>query len=261
MSSPQTKNEAAVFASIAAENGAYGLTNGKGLTDPEEGVVYTERNANDWARDWAAARARAGAVGPPDSIGPFGLLCFGMTTCMLMFVTTTWASPAFIPMVIAYALMYGGLGQLLAGILEIIKGNTFAGTAFSSYGCFWLGFAVIEYISIVDKSYGINIVGGFPGATGPNFTGKSLWFGLWGILTSGFFVVTLRKNGCLQTIFGTLLVTFFLLAGSSYQPLCGQAAGYIGFFCGSSAIYAALAMLYKSELGWILPGMRSCNYI
>lgn len=37
-----------------------------------------------------------------------------------------------------------------------------------------------------------------PGQVAPNFTGKSLWFGLWGILTSGFFVVTLRKNGCLQ---------------------------------------------------------------
>lgn len=64
--------------------GIYGLTGGNGLPDVEGGATrFSERNANDWARDWAAARARAGAVGPPDSIGPFGLLCFGMTTCMV----------------------------------------------------------------------------------------------------------------------------------------------------------------------------------
>ncbi|KAL6754425.1 hypothetical protein V8C86DRAFT_355095 [Haematococcus lacustris] len=37
----------------------------------------------------ALAPRPSGVRGNP---GPFGLLCFGMTTCMLMFVTTTWSS-------------------------------------------------------------------------------------------------------------------------------------------------------------------------
>jgi hypothetical protein len=114
-----------------------------------------------------------------------------------------------------------------------------------------------------------------PSVAAVALTGDTLWCGLWGVLTSGFFVVTLNKNGCLQvsaewdwmlhisckfvwaqepdniaplylqTIFGTLLVTFFLLAGANYSENCHYAAGYIGCFCGASAIYTALAELYK----------------
>jgi succinate-acetate transporter protein len=49
----------------------------------------------------------------------------------------------------------------------------------------------------------------------------------------------------LQTIFFTLAVTFFLLCGGNYSTQCKTAAGYVGFFCGSSAIYTAIAELYQ----------------
>jgi uncharacterized protein len=65
----------------------------------------------------------------------------------------------------------------------------------------------------------------------------------------------------LQFIFGTLFVTFYLLAGANYNHNCKLAAGYIGFFCGASAIYAALAMLYQDELGYTLPGLKPTHYI
>lgn len=78
---------------------------------------------------------------------------------------------------------------------------------------------------------------------------------------AGFFVVTLRKNGCLQTIFSTLVITFALISAGVTNSNCAWASGYFGFFCGSSAIYAAFAMLYKLELGWVLPGMRATHYI
>ncbi len=84
-------------------------------------------------------------------------------------------------------------------------------------------------------------------------TGDTLWCGLWGFLTLFFFVVTLRKNGCMQTIFASLFVTFFLLCGANYSEKCKQAAGYVGFFCGSSAIYAAIAMLYQVRTTQRLP--------
>ncbi|KAL6747486.1 GPR1/FUN34/yaaH family-domain-containing protein [Haematococcus lacustris] len=191
----------------------------------------------------------AGVRGNP---GPFGLLCFGMTTCMLMFVTTTWSSAGFIPVVMSYAMFFGGAGQLIAGILELIKGNTFAGTAFSSYGCFWMGWFLFNYFAVSKIT---------PSVLAVALTGDTLWCGLWGVLTFLFYIVTLRKNGCLQTIFLTLWITFFLLAGGNYSARCKEAAGYVGFFCGSSAIYAAIAMLYQDELGWTLPGMRPTNFI
>ncbi|EFJ47526.1 hypothetical protein VOLCADRAFT_105087 [Volvox carteri f. nagariensis] len=174
--------------------------------------------------------------------GPFGLLCFGMTTC--------WAESSFLPTVMCYAMFYGGFGQFVAGVLELIKGNTFGGTAFASYGAFWMGWFLLELLM---KQY--------PSVYKTALTGKTLWCGLWAFLTAGFFVVTLRKNGCLMTIFSTLVITFSLLAGGVWNENCELAAGYFGFFCGASAIYAAFAFLYKIELGIVLPGARPVAYI
>lgn len=182
--------------------------------------------------------------------GPFGLLCFGMTTCMLMFITTGWAESVFLPTVFCYAAFYGGLGQFIAGILELIKGNTFAGTAFASYGCFWMGWYLLEYLTKTTPS-------AYPVA----MTGKTLWCILWACLTGMFFVVTLRKNTGLQLVFSTLTCCFLLLSGGVHNKSANTAAGYVGFFCGATAIYTAFGELYHEELGFMLPGIRPCNYI
>ncbi|KAJ9518848.1 hypothetical protein QJQ45_026107 [Haematococcus lacustris] len=183
--------------------------------------------------------------------GPFGLLCFGMTTCMLMFTTTKWSPGGFLPVVVAYAAFFGGAGQLIAGILELIRGATFAGTAFSCYGCFWLGWFLWKLLETQKTVAPVVLVG---------LTGDTLWCCLWAVFTACFFVVTLRKNTCLQVVFSTLTLTFILLAGANYSDACKLAAGYVGFFCGSSAIYAAIAMLYQEELGWALPGLHPTSY-
>ena len=72
----------------------------------------------------------------------------------------------------------------------MIKGNTFGGTAFASYGAFWMGWFLLEYLTWTDKALYAGVQ-----------SGKSLWCGLWAVLTFGFFIVTCRKNGCLMTIF------------------------------------------------------------
>ncbi|KAG1677967.1 hypothetical protein FOA52_001385 [Chlamydomonas sp. UWO 241] len=95
--------------------------------------------------------------------GPVGLLAFGMTTVMLMFIETSWSDKLFLPTVIAYAAFYGGLGQFVAGLLELLKGNTFAGTAFISYGAFWMGWFMLEFLSKIDHSLPVSL------------TGKTLW--------------------------------------------------------------------------------------
>ncbi|GLC33073.1 hypothetical protein PLESTB_000373400 [Pleodorina starrii] len=161
-----------------------------------------------------------------------------------------WAEQHFLPTVICYALFYGGFGQFVAGVLELIKGNTFGGTAFSSYGAFWMGWFLLEFLMKEHPAL-------YPTAV----TGKTLWCGLWGFLTLAFFVVTLRKNVCLMTVFSSLVLTFWLLAGGVWNARCNQAAGYIGFFCGSSAIYTAFAFLYKIELGITLPGVAPVAFI
>ncbi|KAG1676088.1 hypothetical protein FOA52_014954 [Chlamydomonas sp. UWO 241] len=211
-----------------------------------DGHAPTHRDDHADHVEHSAALRPSGVRGNP---GPLGLLCFGMTTVMLMFIETSWSDKAFMPTVIAYAAFYGGLGQFVAGILELIKGNTFAGTAFASYGCFWMGWFLLEFLSTIDP--------GMPFST----TGKTLWLALWGVLTAGFFVVTLRKNFGLMCIFSSLTVTFFLLAGGVHSPEAKTAGGYVGFACGLSAIYTALAMLYQDELGIRLPGIAPVHFI
>jgi hypothetical protein len=91
--------------------------------------------------------------------------------------------------------------------------------------------------------------------------GETLIMVLWGIFTTLFFVPTLRKNTCLMFVFGSLSLTFFLLAGGQWSKPCLKAAGYVGFVCGSSAIYTAFAEIWQESLGFNMPGLRPVRFI
>ena len=71
---------------------------------------------------------------------PLGLAAFALTTFFLSFVNAGLVPASVEPVVFGLALAYGGGAQLLAGMWEFAKGNTFGATAFSSYGAFWLSF-------------------------------------------------------------------------------------------------------------------------
>jgi succinate-acetate transporter protein len=76
-------------------------------------------------------------IGDP---GPLGLAGFAMTTFVLSIFNTNILSPKYEATVFGLALFYGGGAQLLAGMWEFRKGNTFGALAFSSFGAFWLAF-------------------------------------------------------------------------------------------------------------------------
>ncbi|KAI8470890.1 MAG: GPR1/FUN34/yaaH family-domain-containing protein [Monoraphidium minutum] len=191
------------------------------------------------------------AIGNP---APLGLLAFGVTTFFLMSVDTLWSSKVFAAQVIGYAYAYGGFAQMVAGVLELLKGNTFAGTAFFSYGSFWISWAFFQTMTRLHGDMGFTPDAGFK-------VGQCILLATWGCFTLGFFVPTLRKNGCLMTVFGSLTVTFWLLAGGVWSPAANQAAGYVGAFCGLSAIYTAFAELYEESLGLRLPGLKPMRLI
>jgi succinate-acetate transporter protein len=182
-------------------------------------------------------------IGDPS---PLGLLCFGITTCLLMFEVTGWSESSFNIVVMAFAVCYGGIVQMVAGIFEFLKGNTFAGTAFLTYGAFWMSYFVTSFLEKTNPS---TFSGSFS-------VGKTLYLCLWGVLSFGLFIPTLRKNVCLMFTFGTLTATFFLLAGGVWNGHVHIAAGYLGFVCGCSALYTAFAILYQETLGIKVPGMQ-----
>jgi uncharacterized protein len=181
---------------------------------------------------------------------PLGLLAFGMTTLMLMFVETGWAENDFQYVVAGYAMFFGGVGQMLVAILEILKGSSFSFAVFFSYGAFWLGWAFL----LVERSKDYSTFGD---AAYP--TGMTLFFIQWGVLSTCFFVLTLRKNICLIVVFALLSSTFFLLAAATATKSLAvkMAGGYIGFFTAVGALYTGVAELINDEWGrHVLPGLR-----
>jgi hypothetical protein len=145
---------------------------------------------------------------PTDHIadpGPLGLAGFAMTTFVLSCVNAGLVAKAIEPVVLPLALFYGGLVQLLAGMWEFRKANTFSALAFSSYGASWLSFAA--YVKFV--------VPGLPAPAAASATG--LFLLAWTIFTAYMAVASLRVSGAVAAVLVALLATFLLLTIGAYS--------------------------------------------
>ena len=179
---------------------------------------------------------------------PLGLLGFGMTTVLLNLHNAGFY--AMNSMILAMGLFYGGLAQVIAGLMEWRKGNTFAATAFISYGFFWISLVTLLLL----PKWGL--------ATAADETSMAAYLAIWGVFTGCMFVATLRLHRAGQVIFGTLTLLFFLLAYGDFtgaSPAFRHATGYEGIVCGLSAMYAAVAQVINESFGrTILPlGVRA----
>lgn len=162
---------------------------------------------------------------------PLGLIAFGMTTVLLNLHNAGFFGLG--SMILAMGIFYGGLAQIIAGIEEWKKNNTFGATAFTSYGLFWM---TLVALLILPKL-------GLADAT--DKTAMAAYLFMWGLFTAVMFIGTLKANRALQFVFATLAILFFLLA---LGDITGNAtitmiAGYEGIICGFSAIYAGLAQV------------------
>ncbi len=180
---------------------------------------------------------------------PLGLCGFALTTFVLSTINAGWFPlTTSVGVVVALALAYGGLAQLLAGMWEFKAGNTFGATAFSSYGAFWLSFAALFIPGIVPKPEAFS-------------TGLGIYLLGWGIFTFLMFLATFRRSVALMVVFGLLTLTYVVLAigafaGSSGLNILG---GYLGILTALAAWYTALAdILASGKAIFNLPlGVRS----
>lgn len=168
---------------------------------------------------------------------PLGLMGFGMTTILLNI-----HNAGFFPisaMILAMGLAYGGAAQIIAGIMEFKKGNSFGVTAFTSYGLFWISLVLL----LILPSLGVST------PTPPEYMAWYLL--LWGIFTGFMFFGTLKTNRVLQFVFASLTLLFFLLAARDFtgSALIGVIAGWEGIICGSSAVYLAMAEVINEQSG------------
>jgi succinate-acetate transporter protein len=165
---------------------------------------------------------------------PLGLMGFGMTTVLLNFHNAGFYEMN--SMILAMGICYGGVAQVIAGMMEWKKNNTFAATAFISYGFFWLSLVTLI---VLPK---LNLV------AAPDESAMAAYLAMWGLFTGVLFIGTLRLNRALQVVFGTLTVLFFLLAAGDLTgagPGFKHFTGFEGLICGFSAIYAGLAQVHN----------------
>jgi uncharacterized protein len=178
------------------------------------------------------------ATGNP---APLGLLGFGMTTVLLNLHNAGFYEIN--SMILAMGIFYGGAAQIIAGIMEWKKGNTFATTAFISYGLFWLTLVALLVLPKI----------GWGAAS--NETSMAAYLAMWGLFTAVMFIGTLRLNRALQFVFATLTILFFLLAIGDFTaagPGFKHFTGYEGIVCGFSAIYTGLAQVLNELSGKVV---------
>lgn len=172
---------------------------------------------------------------------PLGLLGFGLTTVLLNLHNAGFFEIN--SMILAMGVCYGGIAQIIAGTMEWRKGNTFATTAFTSYGLFWLSLVAL----LVFPKLGWT--------TAPDDTAMAAYLAMWGLFTLVMFVGTLRINRALQIVFASLTLLFFLLALGDYTHASAgfkQMTGYEGVFCGFTAVYTGLAQVLNELYGRVV---------
>jgi succinate-acetate transporter protein len=165
-----------------------------------------------------------------------GLMAFGATTVLLSLNNLNLVTAT---LTFSYAIFYGGIAQIIMGLLDFKRGNFFGATAFTSYGVFWLGFGfymVLNWLGIVSAG-----------------TGElAAWMAMWGLFTLYMAIGSLKLDTrALTVVLSTLTITFFLLAGAfaSGSTILLRIAGAAGVFTGFSAIYTSAGITLNSLYG------------
>ena len=176
---------------------------------------------------------------------PLGLLGFGLTTVLLNLHNAGLFELN--AMILAMGLAYGGLAQVIVGIMEFKNGNTFGMTAFLTYGLFWWSLVALVLLP------GVSFLGNVVAA---NSTAMATYFFMWGLFTLAMFFGTLKANRALQFVFGSLFILFFMLTASRLtgNAMLLQITGIEGIICGGSAVYLGLAeVLNEAHNKTVLP--------
>ena len=165
---------------------------------------------------------------------PLGLTGFGLTTILLNIHNAGFYELNV--MIMGMGVFVGGIAQLLAGIMEYKRGNTFGALAFVAYASFWLSLVFIWAMPSA----------GLPAADPASM---GCYLAIWGVFTFGLFIATLKGKTIGKLVFGSLTVLFGLLALANFtgSHAIHTLAGYEGIFCGGFAVYEALAIVINEK--------------
>jgi succinate-acetate transporter protein len=170
--------------------------------------------------------------------GALGLAGFGLNTILLQ-IFNLGLIDSTLPIV--YGLFWGGIAQIIAGIIDARRGDVFGLTAFTSYGLFWVGLSfgfLLQWMGLVKLD-------------GPGLA----WLCIcWAIFTAYMTIGTFKISKMHLFVFSTLTVLFILLAFHFYGVLPAVVPGIEGIVCGAAAAYGSAAVMLNSKYGrWVFP--------
>ena len=162
---------------------------------------------------------------------PLGLAAFAMTTFALSISNTNVWGPG-VDAALALALVYGGAAQLLAGMWEFVRKNTFGALAFTSFGAFWISYYVFSKV----------IVPGIHPASDVSIAAGVFLLG-WTIFTAYMTIASFRVSAAVVAVFVLLTATFVLLTIGNFDnmPNLIKAGGWVGLATAAAAWYASFA--------------------
>jgi len=171
---------------------------------------------------------------------PLGLCAFGMTTILLNIHNAGFFALGGV--ILAMGIFFGGMAQIIVGLMEWKKGNSFGTLAFFSYGAFWVSFVTI----VLFPSLGLG--------TAADSSSMAAYLFLWGIFTLVLFPIAMRSSKALGFVFGSLALLFFILTlGKLFNSVdLMTVAGYWGIIVGASAIYTGMAQIYNESFGRVV---------
>ncbi|KLJ12920.1 hypothetical protein EMPG_12111 [Blastomyces silverae] len=236
-----------------SDNQASGSTEGASFEDTKGGTILQSQQRSASIMPSPAERKPANPV-------PLGLLGFATTTFVLALYHCGAGLPDSNPLggvgpdtaVFGLAVFFGGIAQIIAGIMAFTNGNTYGTTVHIAYGSFWLSYTMFLVPSLgIKDAYG--------GDQRAYTFALGIYLVFWGLLSLMFLVASLRTNYATLGVFGLLVPAFLCLALSNFLQTTSmdhairlnKAGGVFSFLCAAVAFYAGAAGLMLPETTFV----------
>ncbi|PGH06397.1 hypothetical protein GX51_02409 [Blastomyces parvus] len=236
-----------------SDNQPSGSTEGASFEETKGGAIHHSQQRS-------ASIVPSPAYRKPANPVPLGLLGFATTTFVMGLYQCGAGLPDSNPLggvgpdaaVFGLAVFFGGMSQIIAGIMAFTIGNTYGTTVHIAYGSFWLGYTMFLVPSLGIKDAYAGDQRAFTFALG-------IYLTFWGLLSLMFLVASLRTNYATLGVFGLLVPAFLFLALANFLQTSdmqsairlNKAGGVFSFLCALVAFYAGASGLMVPETTFI----------
>jgi len=202
-------------------------------------MASVERHLEPVAAQAAAGRASPAVAQLWGNSAPLCLAAFAVTTFMLSMWNADLVNVGTLPVILGVSLVFGGLTQLIGGVIQLRTGNTFGGALFTGFGAFWLAaFYIFQFqlkaVPLIQVGHGVGL----------------FLYGF-GIFAAMMFVASFRTSIAVVVALALLTATLFVLGVGQSTATSGliKTGGWMGIVLAAIAIYLSVAELCEATYG------------